>query len=308
MTSLVGMKFKINFVLSFLLLITLSFIFIQLNKNSLIGRDLVHFVQSLSLAHFHILYGESKGRVSRKNPVLVKMAAYNEEANIGDVLARMPKDVDVLVIDDCSMDKTSDISQEHGAMIIRHVKNLGQGVADLTGFMMAFELGYEIIIEMDADGQHNPEDIPRFIKAFKDNPSVDIVVGSRILGSQDNKGASKLRTYFLPYYTRVINWASGYLLTDALCGYKAYRSASLQPICHVLNTLSETEYIAAEMYIRFGRLGLSVNEIPIHVDSRNHGTSHKGTFRYGVAVAWIIFRTAIFNRFFQMDPPKDNNK
>ena len=78
-----------------------------------------------------------------------------------------------------------------------------------------------------------------------------------------------------------------------MCGYKAYRVASLLKHPEILHEMLETEYIAAEMYIRFGSAGLKVGEIPIEGLSRRHGKSHKGTFRYGFAVAWVIIRSLL---------------
>lgn len=227
---------------------------------------------------------------ARKNDILVKMAAYNEGNNIASVLMKMPSNVDVLVIDDGSEDNTAEVARKYGAMVVRHFEKMGQAVADSTGFYVAFDMGYEYIVEMDADGQHDSEDIPRFVNALKENPNVDIIVGSRILGGQDDN-ACTIRTGFLPHYTRMINWATGYHLTDGLCGYKAFRGATLQRHADIFRNLVEPEYAAAELYIRFSGRGLRVMELPVFIARRKSGKSRKGTLRYGFAVAWIILRT-----------------
>jgi hypothetical protein len=288
--GLLGLIERVNFLVVMLIIITPSFIFIQLNSNNRLKREISQLTQTVGIQRFfNEKMREAPGKSIRKNNILVKMAAYNEEQNIGAVLEKMPSDVDVLVVDDCSSDQTGKIAAKHGAMVVRHDKNLGQGIGDITGFILAFELGYEYIIEMDADGQHDPTEIPLFIKTLKENSQLDIAVGSRVKGSQQGKTRS-LRKIFLPLYTNIINWASGYHLTDALCGYKAYRAASLLKKPYVLDALLETEYIAAELYIRFGRNGFQVDEIPTNVLERPHGKSHKGTFRYGFAVIWVILR------------------
>jgi len=290
-----GLKLKVNFLVFVLCVVTSAFIFFQLSTNNKLDRELSQLTQSLGIQRFFVqsLIAHGAGMEKKKN-VLVKMAAYNEGKNIGRVLERMPGNVDILVVDDCSSDETEQIASKYGAMVVRHEKNMGQGIGDLTGFRVAFELGYDYIIEMDADGQHDPGEIPVFIEALQENPEVDIVVGSRILGSQKGQVCNVRRT-FLPLYTRVINSASGYELTDAMCGYKAYRASSLLKDPHVLEELLETEYIAAELYIRFGRAGLKVKEIPVHIKERKYGKSHKGMFRYGFAVAWVVLR-ALLNR------------
>ena len=292
--KLLGLKLRTNFLLIVLMIITISFIFVQLNTNSKFNRENTRLTQALGIQRFLMSYSISNQlKPIKKHDVIVKMAAYNEENNIKSVLETMPDNVDVLVIDDGSQDRTGEFAKACGAMIIRHEINLGQGIADLTGFQVAFDMGYKYIIEMDADGQHNPIDIPLFINKLEDHPDLDIVVGSRITGSQSVE-ADFLRTKFLPLYTRMINWASGYSLTDGMCGFKAYRAESLLKSSHVFNGLIETEYIAAELYIRFGRSNLNVGEIPINVLARASGRSHKGTFRYGFAVAWVIMR-ALFD-------------
>ena len=294
--GMIGMKFRINFLVFMLCILTPAYIFFQLNTNSRNERDLCLFAQTMGIQQFMINNFISNGQLPQKTSnILVKMAAFNEEKNIRDVLERISKGVDVLVVDDCSSDQTAKVARECGAMIVRHEKNMGQGIGDLTGFRVALDLDYEYIVEMDADGQHDPEEISRFIQKLEDDRALDIVVGSRILGRQEGP-VNTLRGTFLPVYTRLICWASGYDLTDALCGFKAYRAASLKRVPHVLDKPLETEYIGAELYIRFGRAGLKVGEIAVNIKERKYGKSHKGTLRYGLAVAWIILRALLANR------------
>jgi hypothetical protein len=293
--DIVGMKLRINFIIVVIGCLLFSFAFSQWHANDRTKRELGRIGQRLSICDFYLSTPAAQGRPTRRHEVVVKMAAYNESENLPDVLGRMPGGVDVLVIDDASPDETGQVARSLGAMVARHHLNLGQGIADITGFLIAFDMGYRYVVEMDADGQHDPRAVPLFVETLKRNPDVDIVVGSRILGSQD-KDASALRTRFLPLYTRMINWATGYSLTDGLCGYKAYRMGSLVRHPGALEGLIESEYIAAEMYMRFSRLGLRIIEIPVNVSRRTHGKSRKGTFRYGAAVAWIILRSYIDKR------------
>lgn len=229
-----------------------------------------------------------------ENKILVKMAAYNEGNNIRDVLGKMPGDVDVLVIDDGSSDNTVEIATQYGAYVIKHPVNLGQGSADITGFMYALENNYEFVVEMDADGQHDPKDIPLFIKELE-RSDLDIVTGSRILGSThaDN---SALRKFFLPYYTKLLNRLTGYNLTDSLCGFKAYRMSKIKENQDVFDQVIETQYLASELYIRFAHRGFKVTEIPIHISNRKTGISRKGIFRYGLRILKIMFRVWLLEK------------
>lgn len=236
-----------------------------------------------------------------KNEVLVKIAAYNESKNIGNVLNTMPDNVDVLVIDDGSSDNTTQVALEKGAKVIRHPINLGQGSADITGFKYAMDKDYKIVIEMDGDGQHDPKDIPDFIKALEESES-DVVTGSRITGSTDPDN-SALRGFFLPYYTKLLNRLTGYRLTDSMCGFKAFRMSKLKEDHVIFEEVAESQYLASELYIRLSHRGYKISEIPIHIGSRNTGISRKGTFRYGLRVLRIMLRVWLIEKLI-MNPRK----
>jgi glycosyltransferase involved in cell wall biosynthesis len=219
--------------------------------------------------------------------VIITIAVYNEEKVIGSILEKIPSEYDVVVVDDGSKDRTSQICRKSGATVVRHVINLGQGAAVLTSFKKALEMDSDIIIEMDGDGQHDPKDIPRFIEAIEKNSRIDIVVGSRILGSSYR--APFFRRTFLPYVTGVINIITGYKLTDAMSGFRAFRTDSLRRCNSLLNDFLEPQYLASEMFIKLSRQGMNVCEIPIHISSRGFGFSYKGLIRYG----WGVFRTIV---------------
>lgn len=111
--------------------------------------------------------------------VLVFIPAYEEEANIGEIVRKAKKHVkDVLVINDASKDATAQKAREAGALVVTHPYNLGYGGAIQTGCKYACDNGYDILIHLDADGQHNPDDIPLFLQSIKD---FDICIGSRFM-------------------------------------------------------------------------------------------------------------------------------
>jgi glycosyltransferase involved in cell wall biosynthesis len=206
--------------------------------------------------------------------VVVTLTAYNEGKNIAPVVRKcVSMGYDVIVVDDGSMDDTRAIAQAHGAYVVRHPSNLGQGYALLTSFRAALEGDYEVIIEMDADGQHNPAEIPLFLPKFLDAKN-DIVVGSRILG-KNHDDAPFFRRTFLPHFTTLINVLTGYKMTDALCGFRAFRASSLRRVAPVLDQMLEPQYIAAEMFIRFSAEKLVVDEVPVVLRNRSSGHSHK---------------------------------
>jgi len=236
-----------------------------------------------------------KNEHSKSNSPIPKVAvfltAYNEAPVIGDILDRIDNSYSVFVVDDGSVDKTADICSKKGATVISHAINLGQGSAGITMFKVACEMDYDFIVHLDADGQHNPAEIEKLVhRAEEDN--LDVVVGSRILGSNYD-AAPFLRKTFLPYYTWIINKLTGYEMTDAMCGFRAHRVSSLKKVIHIFDQMLEPQYLAAEMFLRFSREGLTVGEVPIHMQNRKKGHSYKGTIRYGWGVLKAIIRTVL---------------
>jgi glycosyltransferase involved in cell wall biosynthesis len=226
--------------------------------------------------------------------IAITLSAYNEELNIRPVLEDATRYGDIIVVDDGSPDRTVEIAQECGVQVVKHPLNLGQGLAVITGFKAALGADYDVIIEMDADGQHNPAEIPLFLKKLEES-GADIVVGSRILGS-NYANAPLARRYFLPKLTSVINLLTGYNLTDSMCGFRAFRSASLRRVLPLLDRMLEPQYLAAEMFMRFSREGLTVEEVPINLQDRTSGVSRKGLFRYGWGIGRAILKVLLERR------------
>jgi len=226
----------------------------------------------------------------------VLTTAYNEAGPIRAVIKRIPETYDLFVVDDGSTDETAIVSKEMGALIIRHCINLGQGYAFISGIKAIVNHhgnNYDYIAFIDADGQHDPAEIPKFIEKIE-RENLDVVVGSRILGS-NYKGAPILRKMFLPVYSFIISKLTGYDLTDAMCGFRVFSISSLRDIIHIFDQMLEPQYLAAEMYIRFSRKSIKIGEVPIHMQNRLSGLSYKGTLRYGLGVLRAIIGT-LFDR------------
>ena len=220
---------------------------------------------------------------------------YNEERNVAQVLSRVPEGIDVVVVDDGSKDGTSRLARSYGARVIRHPINMGQGMAFITGVYACLLEDYDVIVHVDGDGQHDPREIPNFLSKMEET-GADIVIGSRILGS-NYEGAPYFRRTFLPYVTWLINKLTGYQMTDAMSGFRAHRAESLRRVQHIFTQMDEPQYMAAEMFIRFSRQGLKIAEVPIKMDARMSGVSHKGRdslddlLRYGLGVTKAILKT-----------------
>src|SRR3989338_2307824 len=184
--------------------------------------------------------------------VVIVVPAHNEEETIGDVVKEAKKYGAVLVVDDCSMDKTGAVANQSGAIVVRHKVNSGLGGALRTGFQEAIKIGADIVITLDADGQHNPQDIPRFISAI--NRGNDFVLGSRDLSRYPIR--KRVGNFFLNLAT---NFVSGTTLKDTESGFRAFKIDALKKL--VLK--AEKYEIAAEVAFEVGRNNLKYTNIMI---------------------------------------------
>jgi glycosyltransferase involved in cell wall biosynthesis len=186
--------------------------------------------------------------------IFVIVPALNEEERIGPVLSGINKTkLPVIVVDDGSTDKTSDVSRKYGALVLRHSINLGKGAAMKTGAEAAFEKGADAVIFMDSDGQHKAEDLPKFVEKL--NEGYDIVFGSRNLGYQvplvrflGNKMASVLISLLFRIF-----------VSDILCGFRGITKKAFQK----LKLESQGYGIETEMVIESKRTNLKYCEVPV---------------------------------------------
>lgn len=227
------------------------------------------------------------------NKVVVFITALNEEEVIGDILSDIDASYDIYLIDDGSSDSTAEIARGYRAHVISHPINLGQGMAVITAFKVLSEKDYDIVIEMDGDGQHDPKEIPKFIKKMEET-GADIVAGSRILGINYETAPLSRRITLVPLGS-VLRKLTGYNITDFMCGFRAFRGGALRKVAPTFDDMLETEYLASEMWIKFAKAGLTVAEVPIMLSERKHGSSRKGHafLRYGFGIIKTIIRTKL---------------
>ncbi len=217
--------------------------------------------------------------------IAVLMAALNEGKILPCVLEKIPPHMDIFLVDDGSTDDTKAIAEAHGARVIKNPVNMGQGHAFITGLKGIIRFwGHQrgCIVFLDADGQHDPLQIPLFIEKME-KTGADIIVGSRILG-ENYASAPFFRKTFLPHFTWMINKLSGYQMTDAMCGFRAFNFQALSKVENILDSMIEPQYLAAEMFLRFAKAGLKVEEVPIVMNARASGMSYKGFVRYGFGI------------------------
>jgi len=190
--------------------------------------------------------------------IIAGIPAYNEEKFIGKVIKETKKYVDkVLVVDDGSTDKTAQIAKNNGAIVIRHKKNKGKGIAVNKIFDKSREIKVDILVLLDGDGQHQPEEIPSLIKPIIYNEA-DIVIGSRFIKNKN----------FIPLYrkiglyvlTLVTNFGSKIKVTDSQSGFRAFSKKAINNLNFKEKGLaveSEMQFLAKEKKLR-------ILEIPIN--------------------------------------------
>jgi len=198
---------------------------------------------------------------------LAIIPAFNEEKSIVDIIQKLRENVDqIVVIDDHSTDATGKMAENQGAIVIRHSKNKGVGAAMKTGIAYAKKLSPNIVITIDADGQHQPEDIPNLIKPLIVGKA-DFVLGSRFSGKRpinmplQKKIGNKLLSL-------IVSLLAGVKLTDTQTGFRALNRKALLS----LNLFSDFTY-TQEMILVLCHKGFRCAEVPIQMRSRKYGQS-----------------------------------
>lgn len=189
------------------------------------------------------------------------MPVYNEEPTVAAVLDAVRRHYDgvMVVVDDGSTDGTAGILRARDdVLVVTHAANAGYGQSLIDGARAAQEAGASRLVTMDVDGQHEPAHIPQFLEALSDG--VDIVSGSRYLPASGELGSAPAdRADINRRITDTINRTTGWGLTDAFCGFKAYRLSSLAGIA-----LTERGYaMPLELWAKSWRRGLQVVELPV---------------------------------------------
>lgn len=191
--------------------------------------------------------------------ILIAIPAYNEEENIADVIQKAKAfSPEILVYDDGSSDKTADVSEKNGALVIRNSRNRGYGRALNTLFQHAILMKVDIVVTLDSDGQHDPDHIPRLLQPLLENRA-EMVIGSRFLTSDDKMNVPKYRTLGIKTITRFTQAGCFDRITDATSGFRAYSVDSLARLHLVENGMS----ISTEILLKANESNLRIMEVPI---------------------------------------------
>lgn len=213
--------------------------------------------------------------------VIATIPCFNTERSIGGVVSRAGKYVDqVIVIDDGSVDETGRKARAAGAMVISHSVNGGYGEAIRSCFEAGKANGADILVTLDGDGQHNPDEIQKVVAPIL-NKEADIVIGSRFLNKQVN--IPRYRRFGIKVITFLFNFGSKVKVQDAQSGYRAYSRQALNAISATGADMS----ISVETLIQARAAGLRITEIATSCRYHPHSSS-KNPVIHGLGVALSV--------------------
>ena len=212
--------------------------------------------------------------------IIAVIPAYNEEKYIGTVVLKARQHVDeVIVVDDGSTDQTADVARLAGAAVIRHQHNKGYGASIQTLLAKAKKGNPNIVVLLDADCQHNPDEIPSLVKPI--SQGFDLVIGSREQQRGNIPTHRRIGQRVLSYSSRILSGKRG---IDTECGFRALSPKAIDKL-----KLSQNGYaLAAEMVAAAANGGLKITQVPVSAIYTNDGsTMNPVTHGLGV-LAWII--------------------
>lgn len=207
--------------------------------------------------------------------ILVVVPAYNEEMAIRQTLEELlsfrgQTPMDIIVIDDGSVDSTAEIVSQYPDIILISLPfNLGIGGAVQTGFLYALEHGYQIAVQFDADGQHNPQDIPLLVAPILQHEA-DVVIGSRFLQPRDGSYlSSPLRRAGIFIFKYLNSFIVRQRVTDNTSGFRAFNRSAIR----LLARYYPHDYPEPEAVVFLGKNGMRIREVPVVMRPRRAGHS-----------------------------------
>ena len=215
---------------------------------------------------------------------LIVMPAWNEEDSIQTVIAAVYlalPGVHCLVVDDGSTDDTARMARSAGAMVASLPFNLGVGGAMRLGYKFARDNGYRVVVQIDADGQHNPEDAPALIAALAD---ADIVIGARFAGVGDYKTHGP-RRWAMRLLSGVLSRVAGTKLTDTTSGFRASGPKAIR----IFAENYPAEYLGdtIEALVIASRAGCRLVQVPVAMKPRIAGTASQGSIKSTLYLARV---------------------
>jgi glycosyltransferase involved in cell wall biosynthesis len=231
----------------------------------------------------------AKGQVLRQDQhvfsIVAGIPAYNEERTIAEVVLKAGCHVGkVLVCDDGSKDMTQRIARKNGAHVVEHKRNMGYGATLQTIFRKAMDLGADVLVVFDGDGQHDPDEIPELVKPILKGKA-DVVIGSRFVNGAE-RSIPLYREIGILFITFLMRILSGYAISDAQSGFRAFNRKALRE-------LKMTEFgwgSSVEVFFRAHDAGLKIVEVPVDCSYEDYPrASKRDPLRQGISIVASIF-------------------
>ena len=227
--------------------------------------------------------------------VVVGIPAFNEEETIAKVVFEAQQFSDAVVVcDDGSSDMTGIVAERWGADVIRHERNLGYGASIKSLFQRAHVLNCDILVTLDGDGQHNPQEIPNLVKPIIKSKA-DMVIGSRFIEKRGTKEMPTYRKIGAQFITRLVNGSSKNGISDAQSGFRAYSREAIDRLSPIENGMGAS----VEILLRASKHDLKICEVPSSCRYCNGDkpTSTEHPIPHGFRIIMSIIR------FFVKDKP-----
>lgn len=214
--------------------------------------------------------------------------AYNEEKNVGEVIRsikRIYPEIKIYVVNDGSTDNTKNVALNEGATVIDHPTNLGGGAAIRTLFEFAIDKNVKYIVTLDADGQHDPMELPGMFIRMSDEEA-DLIIGSRFIDDKEMK-MKKYREFGILFLSRIFSIIHTTNITDITSCYRIYEYNMVKKI---LPFLKEEQYYAIEVLKQVIKHKGKIIEVPVEDIQRKHGKSKKGFLKYAYNLIRITLK------------------
>jgi glycosyltransferase involved in cell wall biosynthesis len=222
--------------------------------------------------------------LSRSASYLAVVPAYNEAETIlpviGSIREHAPR-FDILVVDDGSTDSTGDLARAAGARVLRHPFNLGIGGAVQSGFVFALEEEYDYVVQVDGDGQHCANEIPTLMEAMDEDPTLDMVCGSRFLSPEHGYPAPVSRRTGIHLFAFILSRILGQRVSDPTAGFRLYNRRGFSLFAR--DYPHDYPEVEAVLMVHFHRL--KMREVPVRMLQRGGGVS---SIRSGKSLYYMI--------------------
>ena len=262
-----GLVNRAQFLLSFSIILILYLLVYQIRKNKITSNNLNHIIRKIALDYF---VKELENMKRDDVDVIIVIVAKDEEKTIGKVIDSIKSQkflfsYKIILVNDGSTDSTEKIARDKNILVVTHHYNLGVGAANKTGYLASRHLESKFIINMDADGQHDPSYIGSLVKKLEEG--YDLVYGTRF-GKLSDYQTNTIRLVGNKFYTNLVNKIGKLSITDVTSGYRAIRTEKINSIYYY----AETNF-AIELALRAAKNKLKITEIPTKTMKRVHGQS-----------------------------------